>query len=1059
MSCKVLVSDISRTNLDVNTGTNMYLTNGDGNIIVKAEDELSLNASKVSIDTSDLTFEKAVVVTAPSVKFKGAILDTDNGAGVAGDTLTRTALGAKWLNPLKSDGELKLQGSKVSIDTSDLTFEKAVVVTAPSVKFKGSILDTDNGAGVAGDTLTRTALGAKWLNPLKSDGELSLKGSKLSIDTSDLTFEKAVVVTAPSVKFKGAILDSDNGAGVEGETLTRTALGAKWSNPLNTPTVSIGTGVTTDITLGRTGQTATCESALKLKGTLKDINGDNGTSGQMLTSTGSGVEWVAPCSLLDVTTQGNTTDQNLVVSNDSKTGTYKNDSIVFTSAMTLTAPSIKLNGDLLDSNGASGVAGTVLTKVAGNKYEWLSSQGAAAAVAASAVFDTATVSIGTTSATSTITLGRTGGTVSVPGSLHVNGSLLDSDGSMGQDGEYLKHVGSKAKWVTPPDVLNTSTVSIGGTSDTSTITIGRTGVQTTCLGTLRVPGSLQVNGSLLDSDGSMGQDGYYLKSNGLKAKWTALAAPNILDNNLVNIGTTDATSLVILGRSTGGDVVCPGKVSVGSLQLNAVRIGNDLGTNGQVLGSTGTGVTWVTPAGNGLTSSLVSIGTTDTSTTINIGRSGMIATCFSNLKIRGSLLDSSSVDGSPGALNNVLMSTGTGVKWGTVPDSLNTATVNIATALATTTCTLGRDLLTVNCYSKLWLRNSLIDSFGSSGSNGFVLSSSDSKTLWVKAPDVSNTPIMNIGTSLSTIQVNIGTDSIPVSCPDLSVKKLNGGGTSGQVLTSSGPTSAPVWKTAGGLDVDQLKLGTTPSTTSITMGRTGQVVTCDSDLKLKGRLLDAVGGGSIGNVLTSTGTGVQWENILERTTVKIATTSGSNAELGRSGGNVSCYSNLLLGTFAVPSELTLYTKIKDSAGNFATSDGMALLSSSQKVLWKAIPIAPSASTVVNSGMGLGLPYNNKTCEIVFVTSAAGSATGKQFLLPSGTAPPVGYTIYYTNLSAAEYTVKTEVSDGCIITKSTTSLTNAIKSVVVPVTTINLEFVYYGSCNDGVITRRVWACNI
>jgi hypothetical protein len=313
--------------------------------------------------------------------------------------------------------------------------------------------------------------------------------------------------------------------------------GTSYTNTVTAPT---GTNVLLnngdgDIIVRAADELKLVASTLSIK--LDDV----AQAGQVLMTDGTRCSWQSPPKqdLQDVTAQGSTTNNNLVVSKDGKSATYKNDSMVFNNAMNLGATSIKLkaassiwlDGDLLDSNGASGSSGNVLTKV-GNGHEWTTP------TTSSTGLDAAQVQIGTTSATTSgVILGRTGQTVTCNSTLQMNGNLNVS------------------------------------------------GQTVTCNAPLQLNGNLNVTGSLNGG----GLSGQVLTSTGTGVIWSA---PTSFDSAQVNIGTTSATtSGVILGR-TGQTVTCNSNLK---LTGTLIDITNNVGTSGQVLSSTVTGVKWQNP--------------------------------------------------------------------------------------------------------------------------------------------------------------------------------------------------------------------------------------------------------------------------------------------------------------------------------------------------------------------------------------------------------------------------------------------------------------------------------
>ena len=741
----------------------------------------------------------------------------------------------------------------------------------------------------------------------------------------------------------------------------------------------------------------TAADELKLEASRMSIKLGTAQAGQVLTTDGTRCSWQSPPKqdLQDVTAQGSTTNNNLVVSKDGKSATYKNDSMIFNNAMNLGATSIKLkaessiwlDGDLLDSNGASGSSGDVLTKV-GNGHEWLSPEGAVA----SGLFDTSTVSIGSTDATTTINLGNSLSNLQLSGKLNGGGT----------SGQVLSSTGTGVQWVTPPDVTGTTTLAIGANSATTGIVLGKTGQTITCPANLSVQGTLRLNSSLLDISGNTGSSAQVLSSTGSGVKWITPTAPDVTGTTTLAIGGNSATTGIVLGK-TGLTITCPSNLIVqGTLSLNSslFDISGNTGTSGQVLSSTGTGVKWIT---------------------------------------------------------NTSSSTG-----------LDATQVNIGTTSATTSIKIGRELMTAEVNSRLWVRNLLLDADGNSGLPNQILTANNSNVKWVTPPDVLGTTTLSVGTNINTSAITLGRNGQMVTCnSELYVygglRALNGPGTSGTVL---GRTATGVeWVSENApLHTASVLIGTTTSTTSVTLGRTGQTVTCNSQLRVDGGLYASNGLGTSGQVLTSTVNGVQWTTPssssggLDGASVNIGTTSSTTSmTIGRTGLNVS-----------VPSNLALLGQIKDNNNQTGTA-GMVLRSNSNSKLEWTLPVPSYVPHIITTTAaysvidGYFINSNGTMCNMVYIPSSAGNAASRVYNLPfpsqGNVVLPCGYPMYFTNLSGADWKVSCGLT-AKILTKTTTGQGSAPSFVMVPSGTINLPFIFYGSCDNGnSVVSILWACSI
>ncbi len=106
--------------------------------------------------------------------------------------------------------------------------------------------------------------------------------------------------------------------------------------------------------------------SLYIEGELFDVNNSQGTAGQILTSTGSGIEWVTPTdtipTLQQVLTSGNEADVDIILDADIESNSLTSD--VITSNTNLYVKSV-----LRDWQNSAGTSGQMLISL-GNKVEW-----------------------------------------------------------------------------------------------------------------------------------------------------------------------------------------------------------------------------------------------------------------------------------------------------------------------------------------------------------------------------------------------------------------------------------------------------------------------------------------------------------------------------------------------------------------------------------------------------------------------------------------------------------------------------------------------------------------
>ena len=169
--------------------------------------------------------------------------------------------------------------------------------------------------------------------------------------------------------------------------------------------------------------------AITLEGTVEDGFSSVGTAGQVLSSTGTSVQWVdnsAPIPSLD---------QVLTVGS--------------ASSITPTFENITINGSFEDGASSTGTIGQVLSSTGAGQTEW--------ADASAPIPTLAEVLIAGSTSTSAIslignsifgTLGST--TVQVNGSLYINALLVDVNDTQGTAGQVLSSTGTGVAWIDSP---------------------------------------------------------------------------------------------------------------------------------------------------------------------------------------------------------------------------------------------------------------------------------------------------------------------------------------------------------------------------------------------------------------------------------------------------------------------------------------------------------------------------------------------------------------------------------------------------------------------------------
>jgi hypothetical protein len=297
------------------------------------------------------------------------------------------------------------------------------------------------------------------------------------------------------------------------------------------------------------------------------------------------------------------------------------------------------------------------------------------------------------------------------------------------------------------------------------------------------------NGQVLTADSTQG----------LGAKWSTpevtLAGAETLTNKNLTSGTNTfpSTLATLTGAQaltnkdlTSGTNTFPSTLATTStaqtlssktfaspVVTGTLTAGGSVGTNGQVLASTGTGIQWTS----------VSPGYSQPTLGSTVITSGATVTTIATLTLSGaSLIGTLTAGGGTGSAGQVLASTGSGVQWSNIAAGYTQPT------LGSTPIPSGTTVFTV---AGLTLSGSsltgTVTAGGGVGSNGQFLSSTGSGVQWSNVPTGYTQPTLGStaipsGTTVSTVT------ALTLSGPTVTGTVTAGGGvgTSGQVLSSTG---------------------------------------------------------------------------------------------------------------------------------------------------------------------------------------------------------------------------------------------------------------------------------
>jgi len=341
--------------------------------------------------------------------------------------------------------------------------------------------------------------------------------------------------------------------------------------------------------------------------------GSVGAAGQILSSTGAGIQWInsptlSCCALDPVLNVGNTATINIITSASIQmNGAGQSLALSNNTDMTLAANcSINTADDIIlgtssvlnfnttsvlnDYAGNTGTAGQILTiNAAGTGVEWLAGVPTQSMPTLQEVLTAGNTAIGVginltatsplvLDATSNITSAGTntyGGINTFNGTVELNACLEDSNGVCGTVGQVLTSTGSATLW--------TNGGGVGVQNLSQVLAVGNTATNNIILN-----GTIQPT-TITDSTSSVGLAGQILSSNGTGLTWINSACCNLQDT--LAVGNTST-----IGISLTGTAQFVGPTLNTTVILDSAGLP---GTAGQVLSSTGTALQWVAAGGGG----------------------------------------------------------------------------------------------------------------------------------------------------------------------------------------------------------------------------------------------------------------------------------------------------------------------------------------------------------------------------------------------------------------------------------------------------------------------------
>ena len=530
----------------------------EGNTTYTADEStLTLSAGEFSVKDSGVTATQLVSGAVTAAKLSGA-----GGHGTSGQVLTSNGAGGfAWDDDddttyTADESTLTLSGGKFSVKDLGVTSTQLVSGAVTAVKLSGA-----GGNGTSGQVLTSSGSGGfAWSDDdnttyTADESTLALSGGKFSVMDSGVTATQLISGAVTAVKLSGA-----GGNGTSGQVLTSNGIGGfAWDDDDDTTytadesTLTLSGG---EFSVKDSGVTGTqlgsgAVTAVKLSGA-----GGNGTSGQVLTFSGSGgFAWAD-----EENTTYTADESTLTLSGDEFS--IKDSGVTATQLGSGAVTAVKLSGA-----GGNGTSGQVLTSDGTGGFAWAGDDD-------------------TTYTADEITLTLSGGEFSVKdsgvtgtqlGSGAVTAVKLSGAGGNGTSGQVLTSNGTGGfAWADEEDTTYTadgSTLTLSG-GEFSVKDSGVTGTQL---------GSGAVTAVKLSGAGGNGTSGQVLTSNGSGGfAWAG-------DDDTTY--TADESTLTLSGGEFSVKDSGVTGTQLGSGAVTAVKLsgagGN--GTSGQVLTSNGTG--------------------------------------------------------------------------------------------------------------------------------------------------------------------------------------------------------------------------------------------------------------------------------------------------------------------------------------------------------------------------------------------------------------------------------------------------------------------------------------
>ena len=421
--------------VEIKSNANISIMSGD---VIQMEDEGGVNIAEFikssgcklyhrvgGASSLKLTTSSTGVDITNTLNVSG--LSTFSSVNVSGVATISGSGGLNITNNLDVNGDMDVDGTSdldvlnVS-DTATFTGNVVQNDTDNHIRINGELRDKDGQSGTSGQVLSSTGSQIDWINV----GDISA-GSASQVAISDNSNDDNQFVNFTSSKSGNRSIRANDNVRYNPHSGTLSA--TKFNGELD------GTASVSNITIS---------------GNLKDKDGQAGSSGQVLSSTGSQIDWVNVGDL-----SAGAASQVAVSDNSNNASQYVN----FTSDKSGNR-SIRAN-DSLRFNPSNGTltATTFSGALSGNSST------------ATALANARTIGGTSFDGTANITPNVAGGLTGTPSisitNLTISGSITDKDSSTGSSGQVLSSTGSQVDWINVGDISAGSASQVAVSDDSN----------------------------------------------------------------------------------------------------------------------------------------------------------------------------------------------------------------------------------------------------------------------------------------------------------------------------------------------------------------------------------------------------------------------------------------------------------------------------------------------------------------------------------------------------------------------------------------------------------------